>query len=112
GSVSGIFVHEKHHSNKDLPRFGGWYGHNKERRFLMEPNYDPNPGALGWQSSCTGVLAMAPYLASVEMFDEVGMEALFEKRDKITAYLEFIIEEIANEVNGNFELITPKNLNE
>ena len=112
GSVSGIFVHEKHHSNKDLPRFGGWYGHNKERRFLMEPNYDPNPGALGWQSSCTGVLAMAPYLASVEMFEEIGMEALFEKRDKITAYLEFIIEEIAKEVNGNFELITPKNLNE
>ncbi|WP_177766596.1 kynureninase [Flavobacterium sp. I3-2] len=112
GSVSGIFVHEKHHSNKDLPRFGGWYGHNKERRFLMEPNYDPNPGALGWQSSCTGVLAMAPYLASVEMFEEVGMEALFEKRDKITAYLEFIIEEIAKEVDGNFELITPKNLSE
>lgn len=112
GSVSGIFVHEKHHSNKDLPRFGGWYGHNKERRFLMEPNYDPNPGALGWQSSCTGVLAMAPYLASVEMFEEVGMEALFEKRDKITAYLEFIIEEIAKEVKGNFELITPKNLSE
>ena len=112
GSVSGIFVHEKHHSNKDLPRFGGWYGHNKERRFLMEPNYDPNPGALGWQSSCTGVLAMAPYLASVEMFEEIGMEALFEKRDKITAYLEFIIEEIAKEVKGNFEVITPKNLSE
>ena len=112
GSVSGIFVHERHHSNKDLPRFGGWYGHNKERRFLMEPNYDPNEGALGWQSSCTGVLAMAPYLASVEMFEEVGMEALFAKRDQITAYLEFIIEEIAKEVGGNFELITPKNLNE
>lgn len=112
GSVSGIFVHEKHHSNKELPRFGGWYGHNKDRRFLMEPNYDPNPGALGWQSSCTGVLAMAPYLASVEMFEKVGMEALFEKRDKITAYLEFIIEEIAKEVKGNFEIITPKNPNE
>lgn len=108
GSVSGIFVHEKHHANKDLPRFGGWYGHNKERRFLMEPNYDPNPGALGWQSSCTGVLAMAPYLASVEMFDAIGLDALFEKRDKITAYLEYIIEEIAKEVKGNFELITPK----
>lgn len=108
GSVSGIFVHEKHHSNKDLPRFGGWYGHNKERRFLMEPTYDPNPGALGWQSSCTGVLAMAPYLASVEMFEEIGLDVLFEKRDKITAYLEFIIEEIAKEVDGNFELITPK----
>ena len=51
---------------------------------------------------------MAPYLASVEMFDAIGLDALFEKRDKITAYLEYIIEEIAKEVKGNFELITPK----
>ncbi len=109
GSVSGYFVHEKHHTNKDLNRFGGWYGHNKERRFLMEPEYTPNEGALGWQSSCTGVLAMAPYLASVEMFDEIGMEALVEKRNLITAYLEFIVEETAKETGTNLEIITPKN---
>jgi len=109
GSVAGYFVHEKHHTNKDLNRFGGWYGHNKERRFLMEPEYTPNEGALGWQSSCTGVLAMAPYLASVEMFDEIGMEALAEKRNLITAYLEFIVEETAKETGTNLEIITPKN---
>jgi len=109
GSVSGYFVHEKHHTNKNLNRFGGWYGHNKERRFLMEPEYTPNEGALGWQSSCTGVLAMAPYLASVEMFDEIGMEALVEKRNLITAYLEFIVEETAKETGTNLEIITPKN---
>jgi len=109
GSVAGYFVHVKHHTNKDLNRFGGWYGHNKERRFLMEPEYTPNEGALGWQSSCTGVLAMAPYLASVEMFDEIGMEALIKKRDLITAYLEFIVEETAKETGTNLEIITPKN---
>ena len=109
GSVAGYFVHEKHHTNKDLNRFGGWYGHNKERRFLMEPEYTPNEGALGWQSSCTGVLAMAPYLASVEMFNEIGMEALIKKRDLITAYLEFIVEETAKETGTNLEIITPKN---
>ena len=109
GSVAGYFVHEKHHNNKDINRFGGWYGHNKERRFLMEPEYTPNEGALGWQSSCTGVLAMAPYLASVEMFDEIGMEALMNKRDLITAYLEFIVEETAKETGTNLEIITPKN---
>lgn len=112
GSVAGYFVHEKHHSNKDINRFGGWYGHNKERRFLMEPEYTPNEGALGWQSSCTGVLAMAPYLASVEMFDEIGMEALMKKRDLITAYLEFIVEETAKETGTNLEIITPKNQSE
>lgn len=109
GSVAGYFIHEKHHNNKDINRFGGWYGHNKERRFLMEPEYTPNEGALGWQSSCTGVLAMAPYLASVEMFDEIGMEALMKKRDLITAYLEFIVEETAKETGTNLEIITPKN---
>lgn len=112
GSVSGFFVHQKHHNNKDLPRFAGWYGQQKDRRFLMEPVFTPNEGALGWQSSCTGVLAMAPYLAAVEMFDEVGMDALIEKRDKITAYLEFVIEEIAKETQTNLEVITPKNPSE
>ncbi|HTG67558.1 MAG TPA: kynureninase, partial [Flavobacterium sp.] len=33
GNASGCFVHEKHHNNPDLPRFAGWWGHNKERRF-------------------------------------------------------------------------------
>lgn len=108
GSVSGYFVHEKHHNNKDLNRFGGWYGQVKERRFLMEPEFTPNDGALGWQSSCTGVLAMAPYLASVEMFDEIGMETLMKKRDLITSYLEFIINETAKEVGSNLEIITPE----
>ena len=112
GSVAGYFVHEKHHNNPALNRFGGWYGHNKERRFLMEPEFTPNNGALGWQSSCTGVLAMAPYLASVEMFDEIGMDKLIQKRSLITNYLEFIIQEVAKETNTNLEIITPKDQSE
>ncbi|KQB38235.1 Kynureninase [Flavobacterium daejeonense] len=112
GNASGCFVHEKHHHNADLPRFAGWWGHNKERRFKMEPNFDPVHGADGWQISNLPVLSLAPYLASVEMFDEVGMDALIEKRDQITAYLEFILHEIDKEVQGNFEIITPSNLSE
>ncbi|MCV9932199.1 kynureninase [Flavobacterium sp. LS1R47] len=107
GNASGCFVHEKHHNNPDLPRFAGWWGHNKERRFKMEPNFDPVHGADGWQISNLPILSLAPYLASVEMFDEVGMDALITKRDKITAYLEFILHEIDKEVKGNFEVITP-----
>lgn len=107
GNASGIFVHEKHHANKDLPRFAGWWGHNKERRFKMEPEFDPVQGADGWQISNLPILTLAPYLASVEMFDEVGMEKLIAKRDKITAYLEFILHEIDKEVDSTFEIITP-----
>ena len=109
GNASGCFVHEKFHQDSNLPRFAGWWGHNKERRFKMEPAFDPVHGADGWQISNLPVLTLAPYLASVEMFDEIGMDALIEKRDKITSYLEFVLHEIDKEVESTFEIITPTN---
>jgi kynureninase len=109
GNASGCFVHQMHHTDTELPRFAGWWGHNKERRFMMEPTFDPVQGANGWQISNLPILTLAPYLASVEMFAEVGMDALIEKRDKITSYLEFILQEIDKEVESTFEIITPSN---
>jgi kynureninase len=112
GNASGCFIHERHHNNADLPRFAGWWGHNKERRFKMEQTFDPVKGAEGWQISNIPILSLAPYLASVDMFDEIGMDAIIEKRDKLTAYLEFILKEIAKEVDSSFEIITPSDLSE
>ncbi|EDO27148.1 predicted protein, partial [Nematostella vectensis] len=113
GNVSGYFVHEKHHNDKGLSRFAGWYGHNKERRFLMESQFEPVQGANGWQISNLPVLSMAPYLASVEMFAEIGMQQIIKKRSLITSYLEFILHEIDKEVeSAEFEIITPANQEE
>lgn len=113
GNASGCFVHEMHHNDADLPRFAGWWGHNKERRFKMEPKFDPVRGAEGWQISNLPILSLAPYLASVDMFAEVGMTKLISKRNLITAYLEFILKEINNELEGaDFEIITPSNQEE
>jgi kynureninase len=112
GNASGCFIHEKHHTNSELPRFAGWWGHNKERRFKMEQKFDPIQGADGWQISNLPVLSLAPYLASVELFAEIGMEALIQKRNQITSYLEFVLRQIDQEVNGNFEIITPSNPSE
>ncbi len=112
GNASGCFVHERHHFDKSLPRFAGWWGHNKERRFKMEPDFDPIHGADGWQISNLPVLSLAPYLASVEMFDEVGMDALIDKRVMLTSYLEYILLDIEKELEGNFEIITPSNPSE
>jgi len=109
GNASGCFIHEKHHNDSDLPRFAGWWGHNKERRFKMEPKFEPVHGADGWQISNLPILSLAPYLAAVEMFDEVGMDALIQKRNQITSYLEFILHEIDKEVCSTFEIITPQN---
>jgi kynureninase len=113
GNASGFFVHEKHHNDKELKRFAGWYGHNKERRFKMEPDFDPVHGADGWQISNLPILSLAPYLASVEMFAEVGMDKLIAKRNVITAYLEFILHEIDKELEGaDFDILTPSNQEE
>jgi kynureninase len=109
GNASGCFIHERHHNDPDLPRFAGWWGHNKERRFKMEQDFDPIHSAEGWQISNAAVISLAPYLASIALFDAIGMDALIQKRDKITAYLEFILHEIDREVSGNFEIITPQN---
>ena len=109
GNASGCFIHEKHHFDTTLPRFAGWWGHNKERRFKMEQTFDPVHGADGWQISNIPILSLAPYLASVELFDEIGMDALMQKRDSITSYLEFILQEIDKETESTFEIITPSN---
>ncbi len=108
GNASGCFVHQKHH-HSNLPRLAGWWGHNKERRFKMEPEFDPVHGADGWQVSNLPILSLAPYLASVEQFAEVGMDKLIAKRNQLTAYLEFILHEIDAEIPGTeFEIITPQ----
>ncbi|CAM1348973.1 MULTISPECIES: kynureninase [Tenacibaculum] len=106
GSLGGLFVHEKHAENKELPRFSGWWNHNKETRFNMRQPFDVMAGAEGWQLSNPPILSMAAIKASLDMFNEVGMEALREKSEKLTGYFEFLI----NEINSDdIKIITPSN---
>lgn len=106
GSLGGLFVHEKHAYKKDLPRFSGWWNHNKETRFNMRQPFDVMPGAEGWQLSNPPILSMAAIKASLDMFEEVGMEALRNKSEKLTGYFEFLI----NEMNSDdIKIITPTN---
>jgi kynureninase len=111
GGVSGLFVHERHHKNKELNRFAGWWGHNKERRFLMEPGFDPIESAEAWQLSNSPILLMAAHLASLDLFDEIGMDKLVMKRDDLTSFLEFVIADVSerNKEKCTFEIITPSN---
>ena len=106
GSLSGIFVHEKHSYNTSLPRFAGWWNHNKDTRFNMRLPFDVMSGAEGWQLSNPPILAMAPIKASLEMFEEVGMEALREKSIKLTGFMEYLFQELGSEA---VSIITPKN---
>ncbi len=110
GNASGVFIHEKYHNRKDIPRFEGWWGTKKETRFQMKPEFEPMENADAWQISNSAVMTMAPYLASLEMFEEVGMQALHAKSKTLTAYLEFILDDINIKRNQKktIEIITPK----
>ena len=108
GNASGIFVNQEYLGKETIPRFEGWWGTKKESRFLMKPEFEPIETADAWQISNPPVLSMAPYLASLQLFEEVGMETLLKKQKLLTAYLEFVLNSIDKEVDSTFEVITPK----
>lgn len=105
GSVGGCFVHEKHGKNIDLNRLSGWWGHNKETRFNMRQEFDPIEGAEGWQLSNPPILSMAAIRASLAIFDEAGFDNILEKQQKITGFLEFLMNEMPGD---DIRIITPK----
>lgn len=108
GAPSGTFIHQRHAFNPDLPRFAGWWGHDEKRRFLMEKGFIPMPGAEGWQLSNAPMLAFAPLKASLDIFYKIGMPTLREKSERLTGYLEFLIQQLNHE-EEKFKIITPTN---
>ena len=107
GNASGVFVHTRHLNQVGIQRLEGWWGNKKETRFKMTPEFDPIPTADAWQLSNPPVLSLAPYLASLTLFEEVGMKALIQKQKSLVAYLEFVLRTIDEKVESRFEIITP-----
>lgn len=104
GGIAGAFVHERHANSYDLPRFAGWWGHNKRTRFLMGPEFDPLPGAEGWQLSNPPIFQLAALRASLEIFDDAGMSNLRAKSEALTGYLEYLLSKIDDD---RISIITP-----
>jgi kynureninase len=110
GGVGGIYIHEKHFANEELPRFAGWWGYTKETRFRMEKGFQPIPTAEGWQLSNAPVLSMAAHKASLDLFEEAGMDLLHEKRRQLSAFLHFILDDINfTSPEKLIQVITPEN---
>jgi len=104
GSIGGAFIHERHAHNAQLPRLAGWWGHDKTTRFAMPERFTPLPGAEGWQLSNPPIFACAPLLASLQIFQDAGMQALRNKSLQLTAYLQHLLLGLLSE---HIELITP-----
>ncbi|RZK56530.1 MAG: kynureninase [Pedobacter sp.] len=110
GGISGIFVHEKHFSDSSLNRFAGWWGYKEKERFKMEKGFIPELGADGWQVSCTQVMPMALYHASLQLFEKAGfITALRNKSKTLTSYLFYVIDQINISLGGEqYKIITPR----
>ncbi|MCB0430686.1 MAG: kynureninase [Flavobacteriales bacterium] len=105
GGISACYVHERYSKRTDIPRFEGWWGHEKATRFLMGPDFVPEAGADGWQTGNLPIMLLASLKASLEIFDRATLPALREKSLRLTGYLEYLLEQIPDE---RVQVITPK----
>ncbi len=105
GAIAGCFVHERHGHDETLPRFAGWWGHDKSTRFRMGPEFAPIAGAEGWQLSNPPILSLAPLVASLDIFDAAGMTALRDKSARLTGLLADLIDE---RLGDAVRIVTPR----
>ena len=87
GGISGVFVHQRHAHDKDLPRLAGWWGHNEQERFLMKKGFDPMPGAQGWQHSNAPILLLATLRGSLHMVAAAGWQNLLDKQSAMRTFM-------------------------
>jgi len=105
GSVAGCFVHQNHHHDETLPRFAGWWGHDKMSRFKMENKFKPMKSAEAWQLSNPPVLSLAAIRGSLDTIKKAGgIKVLREKALKLTGYLRYLIK---TELNEKVSILTP-----
>lgn len=105
GGIAGAFIHERFHCEKNIPRFEGWWGTNKEKRFLMLPQFEAIPTVEAWQLSNPPIFQLASLRASLDLFDQAGIQNLVQKRDSLTSYLESLLK---MKLSGQIEIVTPE----
>ena len=69
----------------------------------MNRDFKPINTTEGWQISNAPVFGMAPLIASMDIFDQVGMVEINNKGQKISNYLSYLITEKLPQV----KIITP-----
>ena len=108
GNIGGVFIHEMHGSNPDIPRLSGWWGEDQKSRFQMRDEFTPEKGAAGWQISNPPIIGLAALECSLRLHNEAGIERIREKSINLTAYLEKLIE---SHFRSRIKIITPRDKN-
>ena len=105
GAVGAVYIHEHFHNDKNIKRYGGWWGYDKATRFKMDKGFKPINTAEGWQLSTPTFTSLALHKASLDIFERAGWENILIKKKLLNDYLWFVLNEIKG--SGTFEIITP-----
>ncbi len=113
GAIGGCFIPERHaqaqsrtqHSG-GVPgaRLAGWWGHELQTRFLMEPQFRAADGASAWQISNPPILSATPLIASLAIFAEAGLPRLREKSVALTDFMDALVRRLEPQVH----ILTPR----
>lgn len=96
GSLGSIFVHNKFTQNgitNNIPMFKGWWGVHPKSKFSMKREFDPAEGADRFKLSNPSPFLAAMVFASLEVFEEAGIDRLVTKQRYLTGYLEYLLEQ-------------------
>lgn len=123
GSIAGAFVHERHGKVEWTegddgqpkpvfrPRLSGWYGGDKSVRFQMAKQFQPTPGAGGFQIGNPSALDLAALSGALSMFEKAGFQNLRNKSLLLTGYAEHLLHQILADDKAAdkplFQIITP-----
>ncbi|MEK4085538.1 kynureninase [Psychrobacillus sp. FSL K6-1415] len=104
GATGGLYVNRKHFGGK--PGLAGWFGSDKEKQFDLSTHMTPATNAGAYQIGTPHIMSSAPLYGSLEMFAEVGIDAIREKSLKLTNYMMTLIEHELSEYN--FVIANPR----
>jgi kynureninase len=105
GAIAGAFVHSGHLDDPGLPRLEGWWSTDPTSRFQMKPVSQPQSSADAWSLSNPPIFAMGPVRTSLNLFDEVGMDAVRARSLRLTGYLRGLLETLVE--RSDLEIVTP-----
>lgn len=108
GGIGGAYIHERYHNDASVHRFAGWWGNKKETQFLMEKAFVPEATAEGWQLSTPSPILYAAHKAALEIFEEAGVENVFEQNGRLNDYLLFALNNVLQAVPEDaLKIFTP-----
>jgi kynureninase len=104
GAVSGSFIHDDHLIDPNIKRLTGWWGYDKEERFLMKNRFSPEKDASAWQLSTPSIISYACLDASLKIFAEAGWDSIQQKHHLMKEWMVFLLEDLKS---VSVRIITP-----